>query len=59
MYRWCLQLASSQAMIMYDPLWWKGRFRPTSAQCPQVGAFRFCFDIFSEFETRILPLVYS
>ena len=39
MYRRCLQLA--RWWLEYDPLWWKGRFRPTSAQCPQVGAFRF------------------
>ena len=43
MYRRCLQLA--WWWLEYDPLWWKGRFRPTSAQCPQVGAFRFSFSI--------------
>ena len=37
-HRRCLQLA--RWWLEYDPLWWKGRFRPTSAQCPQVGAFR-------------------
>ena len=29
-----------------NPLWWKGRFRPTSAQCPLVGAFRHSFHFF-------------
>ena len=41
MYRRCLQLA--RWWLEYNPLWWKGRFRPTSAQCPQVGAFHVCF----------------
>ena len=32
-----------------NPLWWKGRFRPTSAQCPLVGAFRHSFHFFFYF----------
>ena len=52
MYRMCLQLA--WWWLEYYPLWWKGHFR--SAQCPQVGAFRVWFDIFSGFEHSILPI---
>ena len=47
MNRRCLQLA--RWWLEYDPLWWKGRFRPTSAQCPLVGAFRHSFHFFFYF----------
>ena len=45
MYRRCLQLA--RWWLEYNPLWWEGRFRPTSV---------FVLIFFSQIEPRIVPL---
>ena len=55
---YCRYLELAWWRLEYDPLWWKGRFRPTSAQCLQVGIFHFCYTLFSEFGSWILPLQY-